>query len=236
MSYEKITTTTEIALDDLRYRLLAMGELAEKQVRDAVRALVTFEPSLAETVIRREIEVNTLEMELDNRCAELIALRQPEAVDLRRVLTATKVISNLEQVGDHAKKIARHAIAISEINITQARRLTHIEGLADQSLAALRDALSAYCHLDARVAQGVIDRDPSHDERSQAVSREVLSYVMEDPRLISWALLTAAAAKAIERVGHQATKIAQHAIYAVEARDVRHPGSAQAADRPAASS
>lgn len=222
MVYEKLTTTTEVELDNLKYRLLAMGELAEQQVRDAVRALVGAEHNLAGAVVSREAEVNAMEIALDNQCTELVALRQPEAGDLRRVLTASKVVSNLEQIGDHAKKIARYAIAIGETNVVQARKLTDIEILADQSLAALRDALTAYCHLNAQAAQAVIDRDPAHDDRSQTVARQVLSYAMEDPRLITWALLAAAAAKAIERVGHQATKIAQHTIYAAEARDVRH--------------
>jgi len=235
MSYEKLTTTTEVELDNLKYRLLAMGELVERQVRDAVRALVGAEHNLAETVVSREAEVNAMEIELDNQCTELIALRQPEAGDLRRVLTASKVISNLEQIGDHAKKVARYAIAIGEANVVQARKLTDIEILADQSLAALRDALTAYCHLNAQGAQAVIDRDPAHDDRSQTVARQVLSYAMEDPRLITWALLAAAAAKAIERVGHQATKIAEHTIYAAEARDVRHR-SKQGSPQPVAAS
>ncbi|HQR52348.1 MAG TPA: phosphate signaling complex protein PhoU [Burkholderiales bacterium] len=235
MSYEKLTTTTEVELDNLKYRLLAMGELVERQVRDAVRALVGAEHNLAETVVSREAEVNAMEIELDNQCTELIALRQPEAGDLRRVLTASKVVSNLEQIGDHAKKVARYAIAIGEANVVQARKLTDIEILADQSLAALRDALTAYCHLNAQAAQAVIDRDPAHDDRSQTVARQVLSYAMEDPRLITWALLAAAAAKAIERVGHQATKIAEHTIYAAEARDVRHR-SKQGSPQPAAAS
>ncbi len=222
MSYEKLTPPIEVDLENLKYRLLAMGELAERQVRDAVHALAAADLNLAEAVVSREVEVNAMEVALDNQCTELIALRQPEAGDLRRVLTASKVVSNLEQIGDHAKKIARSAIAIGETHVAQARKLTDIEMLADQSLSALRDALTAYCHLNTQVAQAVIDRDPALDDRNQAISRQVLSFAMEDPRLITWALLASAAAKAIERVGHQATKIAQHTIYAAEARDVRH--------------
>lgn len=234
MSYEKITTTTEVELEKLRYRLLTMGVLVETQVRDAVRALESSDLNLAEAVITKEAEVNALEMTLDNECAELIALRQPEAIDLRRVLTASKVVSNLEQIGDHAKRVAKYAIATSEINVIQARRMTDIEGLASQSLAALRDALSAYSNLDAAAAQGVIDRDPALDDRSQGITRQALSFAMEDPRLMTWALLMAAATKAVERVGHQATKIAQHTVYAVEARDVRHRSLMQSGSAPAA--
>ncbi len=122
--------TTEIELENLRYRLLEMGNLVEKQVRDAVRAFTTRDLNLAEAVIRKESEVNALEMKLDNECAELIALRQPAAIDLRRVLTASKVVSNLEQIGDHAKKIAKFTMAISEINVVHARKVTEIETLA----------------------------------------------------------------------------------------------------------
>jgi len=236
MSYETITTNTEVALENLRYRLLAMGELVEKQVRDAVRALESGDLNLAEAVITKESEVNALELTLDNECAELIALRQPEAIDLRRVLTAAKVVSNLEQIGDHAKKIAKYAMMISEINVVQARKMTDIDILASQALAELREALTAYSQLDSAAAQGVIDRDPALDDRNQAIARQVMSFAMEDPRLMSWALLVAAASRTVERVGHQATKIAQHTIYAAEARDVRHRSLGRAAPQPAAAS
>jgi phosphate transport system protein len=236
MSYEKLITTTEVELENLKYRLLAMGELVETQVRDAVRALDSADVVLAEAVIGREAEVNALELKLDNECAELIALRQPEAIDLRRVLTALKVVSNLEQIGDHAKKIAKYVIAISEINVVQARKMTDIDILASQSLAALREALTAYSHLDAAAAHAVIDRDLALDDRNQVIARQVLSFAMEDSRLMTWALLVVAAAKAVERVGHQATKIAQHTIYAVEARDVRHRSLGQAAAQATAAS
>jgi phosphate transport system protein len=236
MGYETITTTTDVELDALRYSLLEMGELAAEQVRDAVRAFTTRDLNLAEAVIRKEDEVNKLELRLDNECAELIAKRQPAAIDLRRVLTAIKVVNSLEQVGDLGKKIARYTIALSEMNVVQSRKFSEIEALADQSLQLLRDALTAYSQLDATAAQSAIDRESGLDEHYQGIARQVLSFAMEDSRLMSWSLLVTAAAKAAERVGHQATKIAQHAIYAAEARDVRHRSLAQAASQPAAAS
>jgi phosphate transport system protein len=213
-----------------------MGELVETQVRDAVRAFTSGDLNLAEAVIRREHEVNALELRLDNACAELIALRQPAAIDLRRVLTAAKVVNNLEQVGDHAKKIAKHTVAISEMNVVHARKVVEIETLADESLEELREALAAYSNLDPEAAQAVIDREQVLEDRYQGIARQVLSFAMEDPRLMSWSLLVSAAAKAAERVGHQATNIAQHAIYAAEARDVRHRSLVQPASRSAAES
>jgi phosphate transport system protein len=234
MAHEIITTTTDVELDALRYRLLDMGKLVEEQVRDAVKAFTTRDLNLAEAVIRKESEVNALELKLDNDCAELIALRQPAAIDLRRVFTASKVVSNLEQIGDHAKKIAKFTMAISEINVVQARKVSEIETLADASLAVLRDALTAYSRLDATAAQAVIDSEQGLDDRYQGIARQVLSFAMEDPRLMSWALLVAAAGKAAERVGLQAIKIAQHAIFAADARDVRHRSLAQPASEPAA--
>jgi phosphate transport system protein len=235
MAQETISTTTEVELDALRHRLLLMGELVETQVRDAVRAFTSGDLNLAEAVIRKEREVNALELRLDNECAELIVLRQPAAVDLRRVLTAAKVVNSLEQVGDHAKKIAKHTVAISEMNVVHARKVTEIETLADESLEELREALTAYSKLDAGAAQAVIDREQALEDRYQGIARQVLSFAMEDPRLMSWALLVSAVAKAAERVGHQATNIAQHAIYAAEARDVRHK-SLHPASQPAAGS
>ena len=236
MAHSIITTTTDVELDALRYRLLDMGKLVEEQVRDAVKAFTTRDLNLAEAVIRKENEVNALELKLDNDCAELIALRQPAAIDLRRVFTASKVVSNLEQIGDHAKKIAKFTMAASEINVVQARKVSEIETLADASLAVLRDALTAYSRLDATAAQTVIDSEQGLDDRYQGIARQVLSFAMEDPRLMSWALLVAAAGKAVERVGLQAIKIAQHAIFAAEARDVRHKSLTTPASQPAAAS
>jgi phosphate transport system protein len=236
MAHETITTTTEVELDALRYRLLEMGNLVESQVRDAIKAFTTRDLNLAAAVIRKESDVNALELRLDNECAELIARRQPAAIDLRRVLTASKAVSTLEQIGDHAKKIAKYTFAISDIGIAQPRKVTEIETLADESLAVLREALTAYSQLDATAAQAVIDREQTLDDRYQGIARQVLSYAMEDPRLMSWALLVAAAGKAAERVGHQATKIAQHAIYAAEARDVRHRSLANSSSEAAPAS
>jgi phosphate transport system protein len=112
--------------------------------------------------------------------------------------------------------------------------VTDIDILANQALAALREALTAYSQLDADAAQAVIDRDPALDDRNQAIARQVMSFAIEDPRLMSWALLVAAASRTVERVGHQATKIAQHTIYAAEARDVRHRSLMQSGSAPAA--
>ncbi|MET0216392.1 MAG: phosphate signaling complex protein PhoU [Burkholderiales bacterium] len=236
MSHEIITTTTEIELEALSYRILGMGELVDTQVRDAVKAFATGDLSLAEAVIRKEADVNAMELRLDNECAELIAKRQPAAIDLRRVLSASKVVGNLEQVGDHAKKIAKYTIALNDFSVIQSRKVAEIWSLADASLQHLRDALGAYSQRNAAAAQAVIDREQGLDDRYQGIARQVLSFAMEDPRLISWSLLVSAAAKAAERVGHQGTNIAQHAIYAAEARDVRHKGLGRSANEAAAAS
>jgi phosphate transport system protein len=210
-----------------------MGDLVETQVRDAAEAFLTGNLGLVDTVLRREAEVNAMEARLDNECAELIALRQPAAIDLRRVLASAKVVSNLEQVGDHAKKIAKYTLAISEINVAQPRKFAEIVSLATVSLAHLRQALSAYSHLDPVAAKAVLDSEQELEDRYQGIARQLLSFAMEDPRLMSWSLLVSAAAKAAERVGHQGAKIAEHAIYAAEARDVRHRNLGPPESQPA---
>ncbi|MEO8004461.1 MAG: phosphate signaling complex protein PhoU [Betaproteobacteria bacterium] len=229
MPPETAHTITEVELENLRHQLLLMGELVQMQVRNAVQAFMTGDVTLAEGVFQRERDVNAMEVRLDNDCAELIVLRQPTAVDLRRVLMAIKVISSLEQVGDHAKKIAKHTVALSEMNVVSARKTMDIETLAEESLEELRKGLAAYADLDAGAAQAVIDREQALEDRYQGIARQVMSFAMEDPRLMSWALLVSSAAKAAERVGHQAANIAQSAIYAAEARDVRHRSLAQSA-------
>ncbi len=227
MPPETVNTITEVELEKLRHQLVLMGELVQMQVRDAVHAFMTGDLIQAEAVMQRERDVNAAELRLDSECAELIVLRQPTAVDLRRVLMAIKVISSLEQVGDHAKKIAKHTLALSEMSVVNARKAMDIETLAEESLNELRNGLAAYSDLDASAAQGVIDRDQALEDRYQGIARQVMSFAMEDPRLMSWALLVSSVAKAAERVGHQAANIAQYAIYAAEARDVRHRSLAQ---------
>lgn len=229
MPPETALTATEIELEALRHKILLMGELVQLQMRDAVQAFMTGDSNLAEAVIRRERDVNERELRLDNDCAELIVLRQPAAVDLRRVLTAIKVVASLEQVGDHAKKIAKHTVALSEMNVVNSKGSLEIGTLAEESLEKLRMALTAYSDLDAVAAQVVIDGEQALEDRYQGIARQVMSFAMEDPRLMSWALLVSSAGKAAERVGHQATNIAQHAIYAAEARDVRHRSLARPA-------
>jgi phosphate transport system protein len=227
MPHETITTTTEIELDALCNRINTMGELVENQVRDAVWAFSTGDVKLAEAVITKEVEVNAMELRLDNECAELIARRQPAAVDLRRVLSASKVVGNLEQVGDHAKKLAKYTVALNDVTVGKSRRVAEIQSLAELSLRKLRDSLAAYLRLDPTAAQTIIDGEKELDSAYQGISRQVMSFAVEDPRLMSWSLLVSAAAKATERVGLQGLKIAQHAIYAAQARDVRHKGLAQ---------
>lgn len=229
MPHETITTTTELELEALCQRIRGMGDLVERQVSDAVRAFATGDLNLAEAVIAKEVEVNAMELRLDNDCAELIAKRQPAAIDLRRVLSASKVVGNLEQVGDHAKKLAKYTVALNNVSVGKSRRVEEIQSLADLSLRELRGSLAAYLQLDATAAQTVIDGEKELDRAYHGISRQVMSIAVEDPRLMSWSLLVSAAAKAAERVGLQGIKIAQHAIYAAEARDVRHKGLAQSA-------
>jgi len=227
MPHETITTTTELELGALCDRINSMGDLVQHQVRDAVKAFATGDQKLAEAVIAKEVEVNATELRLDNDCAELIAKRQPAAIDLRRVLSASKVVGNLEQVGDHAKKLAKYTLALSDISVGKSRKVDEIESLAELSLRELRGSLAAYLRLDAAAAQAIIDSEKELDSTYHGISRQVMSLAVEDPRLMSWSLLVSSAAKATERVGLQGVKIAQHAIYAAEARDVRHKGLAQ---------
>ena len=227
MPHETITTTTELELGALCDRISSMGELVQHQVRDAVKAFATGDLKLAEAVIAKEVEVNAAELRLDNDCAELIAKRQPTAIDLRRVLSASKVVGNLEQIGDHAKKLAKYTLALNDVNVGKSRKVDEIESLAELSLRELRGSLAAYLRLDAAAAQTIIDSEKELDNTYQGISRQVMSLAVEDPRLMSWSLLVSSAAKATERVGLQGVKIAQHAIYAAEARDVRHKGLAQ---------
>jgi phosphate transport system protein len=207
-------------LDELKQRLLVMGGLAEERLRAAVNALVERDRDLMTEVIKGDEAVNSLHLEIDDRCFKLLALHQPMAVDLRVIVAAFKINSDLERVGDLAVNVAEAA----ERYVTHApvKPLIDLPRMADMARQMLHDALDAFVSRDAEAAQRVLTRDDVLDGLKNQIFRELLTYMLGDPRKIEPGIDLILVSRHLERVGDHATNIAEDVIFIVEARDVRH--------------
>lgn len=207
-------------LDALKERLLAMGGLAEAQVQTALRALVERDRSLIERVTGGDEPINQLHIDIDSRCFTLLALHQPMATDLRAIVSAVKINTDLERVGDLAVNIVEAA----ERYLTHApvKPLVDIPRMAALAQAMLRDALNAFVRHDTALAQHVLDTDDEVDELKDHVFRELLTFMAKDQGIIEPALDLILASRHLERIADHATNIAEGVIFIVSARDVRH--------------
>ena len=211
----------DIELESLRTRVLQMGGLVEQQVKKAMQGLYAADTSLLEAVVREDARVNQLEIELDEACSQVIAKRQPTAIDLRMITTVIKAISDLERIGDKAHKIGRLGLALNaqHTSFTPDVELRH---MADLSLEMLHTALDAFARLNVTAAAEVVHQDEAVNVEYSSVVRQLITYMMEDPRTISRSLDIMSIAKAIERVGDHAKNIAEYVIYMVKGLNVRH--------------
>jgi len=207
-------------LDQLKSRLLEMGGLAEDRMRTAVRALVDRDPALVDAVLTGDTPVNQLHIEIDSRCVKLLALHQPMAVDLRVVLSAVKINTDLERVGDLAVNIAEAAVRY--LAHSPVKELIDIPRMADIAHGMLRDALDAFVRRDTQLAQEVLNADDALDALKTQVFRELLTYMLQDPHKIEPSLDLILVSRHLERIGDHATNIAEDVIFMVSARDVRH--------------
>jgi phosphate transport system protein len=207
-------------LDQLKARLLEMGGLAEDRVRSAIRALVDRSHSAADEVLAGDQPINQLHIEIDSRCVRLLALHQPMAVDLRAILSAVKINTDLERVGDLAINIAEAAQRY--LSHPPVKELIDIPRMADLAQGMLRDALDAFVRRDTALAQDVLDRDDALDGLKTQVFRELLTYMLQDPRTIEASIDLILVSRHLERIGDHATNVAEDVIFMVSARDVRH--------------
>ena len=209
-------------LDELKRRLLVMGGLAEERLRAAVHALVERDRDLMTEVIRGDEAVNSLHLEIDDRCFKLLALHQPMAVDLRVIVAAFKINSDLERVGDLAVNVAEAA----ERYVTHApvKPLIDLPRMADMARQMWHGALDAFVSKDVEAAQRVLTQDDVLDGLKNQIFRELLTYMLGDPRKIEPGIDLILVSRHLERVGDHATNIAEDVIFIVEARDVRHHG------------
>jgi len=199
-----------------------MGGLVEAQIRRAIDALATGDVALSDEVIAADHKVNAMEVALDGDCSQLIVRRQPAANDLRMIFAIAKTVTDLERIGDEAQKIARMAKNIHERGGVQAPPVVEVRHAAEAAISMLRRTLDAFARLDCNTAAEVIRDDAGIDTEFRAILRQLITYMMEDPRTISTALEIVWAAKAIERIGDHAKNMAEYVIYIVKGTDVRH--------------
>ena len=209
-------------LEGLRSRVLQMGGLVEAQILAAVDAFVGGSQGLIDQVIASESKVDEFEVNIDNDCSQIIARRQPAASDLRLIMAISKTVTDLERIGDEAEKIARMSRQIHEQGRMQMQQFAGIRHAAAIAVAMLRQGLDAFARLDAVEAAKVIREDRAIDSEFRSILRQLITFMMEDPRTISTALEIVWVAKAVERIGDHAKNIAEYVIYIVRGTDVRH--------------
>jgi phosphate transport system protein len=211
-------------LEAVRARVLQMGGLVEEQIARAMQALSTGNTRIAVQVVEDDHRVNALEVAIDEECSTIIARRQPAAVDLRMLMMVVKTITDLERIGDEAAKIGRMTQLIFEADRPFVPRTNDVRHMADVALSMLRNALDAFARLDLAVAAKVVRQDESVDDTFRGVLRQLITFMMEDPRTISHTLEILFIAKAIERIGDHAKNMSEYVVYMVKGKDVRHTG------------
>jgi phosphate transport system protein len=210
-------------LEELNHRLLIMGDLAEERLRTAMQALLERDRALMANVVQGDEVINRLHLEIDDRCFKLLALYQPMAVDLRMIVAAVKINSDLERVGDLAVNVAE----ASERYIEHApvKPLIDIPRMGSMAQRMLDEALKAFVSRDVELAQAVLTQDDVLDGLKDQIFRELLTYMLGDTGKIEPGIDLILISRHLERVGDHATNIAEDVIFIVEARDVRHHGA-----------
>ena len=212
----------EQELETLKEKILLLGGKVEEMIASAMKSLLSRDPALARRVIASDREVDSGELDIDHLCLSLLALRQPAASDLRFIATALKIVTDLERIGDLAVNIAERSIELSEE--PPLKPYIDIPRMAAAATGMVKEALDAFVKREPRLAIEVLQADAAVDELNVQLFRELLTYMIEEPKNVSRALRITFIAKYLERVADHATNIAQMVIFMCEGRDVRHPG------------
>lgn len=224
---DKITLDQHISrqfntdLEHLKTQTLAMGGLVEQQLQDAMRALETGDSELALAVLETEKQIDAMERDIDEACTTVIARRQPAATDLRMILAVSRSVRDLERVGDEAQRIAKMAIGLSEEGGSP-RGYVEARHIANGVRELLRGCLDAFTRFDAGAARETMTKDKQIDLDYRSAVRELITYMMEDPRSISRVMNVLWTLRALERIGDHAKNICEHIVFLVEGKDIRH--------------
>lgn len=220
-------------LEELRNSVLAMGGLVETQLSRAIAAIVSGDSELGLEVAGDDYKVNQMEVDIDEECSRILATRAPAAGDLRLIVAIFKTITDLERVGDEAEKIGFLASRLAAMD-RPPDSYRELKNLGNHVLQMLRDAMNAFARLDVPACRAVLREDERVDEEYDAISRQCITFMMEDPRNIKRSMNVTWAARALERIGDHAKNICEYVIYMVEGQDIRHT-DLDAADEDAAS-
>ena len=222
MPDKHLSTQFDSELTSVSSQVMELGGLVESQIRQAIYALSQFSVEVADEVTAREARVNAMELEIDRDLSSIIARRQPTARDLRLLIAISKTTANLERVGDEAEKIARMVRSIIHSGAPRSLPSLELRVAADLASGLLNKALDAFARLDVNAAVSILKEDDLIDAEFDGFVRKLVTYMMEDPRMISPSLVLLFLAKAIERIGDHSKNIAEFIIYVVKGEDVRH--------------
>ncbi len=209
-------------LEHIRTQVMTMGGLVEKQLTDAIIAMHNQDGELAQRVIDGDQKVNMMEVSIDEACVRIIAKRQPTASDLRLVMAIIKTISELERIGDVAEKISR--TALEKFGQQHQSLLVSLESLGYHTIQMLHDVLDAFARMDLNAAIEIYREDKKVDQEYEGIVRQLMTYMMEDPRTIPSVLTALFCARAIERIGDRCQNICEIIFYFVKGQDFRHVG------------
>jgi phosphate transport system protein len=208
-------------LEDIRNKVLTMGGLVEEQIENAIDSLVAGDIEQAEAVISRDYQVNALEVAIDEESIQILARRQPAASDLRLIIAVIKTIADLERIGDQAEKIARMAIHLADMERPK-NQYSELQRMGEQVRKILRGTLDAFARMDCEGAAEVAKQDLKVDSEYDAIMRQMITFMMEDPRNVRRTLDIMWSARALERIGDHSRNICEYVIYLVKGKDVRH--------------
>ena len=209
-------------LGALRKNLIQMASMIETAIANAVKSLIERDSELARLVVQSDEQVDALELEIDKQCVDLLALRQPLAIDLRFITSSIKITNNLERMGDLAVNIAERVIPLSQE--PQLKPLIDIPRMATITQTMVKDSIDAFVYRDTDLARSVYERDSTVDAMNDQIFRELLTYMMQDPANITRAVHLILISRHLERIADHSTNIAEEVVYIVKAKVVKHRG------------